>query len=552
MEGKEISDYPENLNIKWKNNKRTFYYKIVKEGIYPREYILCQTKKPNQYPIPHGYIVQTSWNQNMCPVQCTIIYINDKPMYQVEFVVVNVLKLEKINKLYYLMLKNINPESNTQISGVFLFGLHLKFVQQNPKKQKNEAIVMAIDKGQISRNMYRDLAAIESELPREWAISDQRMQINKEMRNRIKITTINMPSCNNLDLNENPDIFDPEVVKEVITSIGKGGQRSIKDILRFIVPSLVERKILDLQRPIIYLKISGDSRNVGRKVKHVMVTFAIMDDITNLHRPDHHHTLVLYPGCENYDSLSVALSLLRTELRKLSEIGINIIGVNWIINLYFSSDWKFLSICCLGFNSANSQFFCPWCGISKKQVADLGKQWSISKEMSELKANCNTYDENGYFNDIAREIIVKEMNRIKVKFQFWQERESKTRNFTSLVGGHKLKVLQFFDLGKVLPLSRVKIIRRLWDEFHELYVAMRNPATDSETFKKNAEYWLRLFLTPSIGTPNDENFVQGLYRPNDLTPYFHVLVYHVHEFMEKTKEWGLKAFLCAPVEKKNH
>lgn len=160
--------------------------------------------------------------------------------------------------------------------------------------------------------------------------------------------------------------------------------------------------------------------------------------------------------------------------------------------------------------------------------------------------------ENGYFNDIAREIIVKEMNRIKVKFQFWQERESKTRNFTSLVGGHKLKVLQFFDLGKVLPLSRVKIIRRLWDEFHELYVAMRNPATDSETFKKNAEYWLRLFLTPSIGTPNDENFVQGLYRPNDLTPYFHVLVYHVHEFMEKTKEWGLKAFLCAPVEKKNH
>ncbi|UZO24930.1 uncharacterized protein OCT59_017222 [Rhizophagus irregularis] len=251
---------------------------------------------------------------------------------------------------------------------------------------------MAIDKGQISRNMYRDLAAIESELPREWAISDQRMQINKEMRNRIKITTINMPSCNNLDLNENPDIFDPEVVKEVITSIGKGGQRSIKDILRFIVPSLVERKILDLQRPIIYLKISGDSRNVGRKVKHVMVTFAIMDDITNLHRPDHHHTLVLYPGCENYDSLSVALSLLRTELRKLSEIGINIIGVNWIINLYFSSDWKFLSICCLGFNSANSQFFCPWCGISKKQVADLGKQWSISKEMSELKANCNTYD----------------------------------------------------------------------------------------------------------------------------------------------------------------
>ncbi|GBB99012.1 hypothetical protein RclHR1_00340003 [Rhizophagus clarus] len=144
------------------------------------------------------------------------------------------------------MLKNINPESNTRISGVFLFGLHLKSVQQNRKKvkkrslksvdnvscstlikkakivtkwtlnnftnisklyyspkdqsileeiqfsikdyrfkvkirdenttvkkQKNKAIVMAIDKGQISQDAYRDLAAIESELPREWTISDQ-------------------------------------------------------------------------------------------------------------------------------------------------------------------------------------------------------------------------------------------------------------------------------------------------------------------------------------------------------------------------------------------
>ena len=85
MEEKEISDYPEDSNIKWKDNKHIFYYKIMKEGIYPKEHILCQTKKPNSYPIPHGYIVQTTWNQNMCPVQCMINYINSKPMYQVEF-----------------------------------------------------------------------------------------------------------------------------------------------------------------------------------------------------------------------------------------------------------------------------------------------------------------------------------------------------------------------------------------------------------------------------------------------------------------------------------
>ena len=41
------------------------------------------------------------------------------------------------------------------------------------KKQKNEAIVRVIDKKQISRDAYRDLASIENDLSRKWAISDQ-------------------------------------------------------------------------------------------------------------------------------------------------------------------------------------------------------------------------------------------------------------------------------------------------------------------------------------------------------------------------------------------
>ncbi|POG60145.1 hypothetical protein GLOIN_2v1847745 [Rhizophagus irregularis DAOM 181602=DAOM 197198] len=64
--------------------------------------------------------------------------------------------------------------------------------------------------------------------------------------------------------------------------------------------------------------------------------------------------------------------------------------------------------------------------------------------------------------------------------------------------------------------------------------------------------WLKIFLTPSTGIPNSDNFVQGLYRPNDVTPYMHVLVFHIHEFIEKHKKWGLKSFSCAPVENKNH
>ncbi len=421
-------------------------------------------------------------------------------------------------------------------------------------------------------------------------ISEQRMQINKEMNSKIKITTIKMPQHINTDPIENPDIFDPEIVDEVMTSIGRAGYRSVKDILRLIVPDLIKKDVLNPQQPIINLRISGDGRNVGKKVKHVMVTFVILDDVKNIYNPNNHHTVVLYPGSENYESLDISMASFRSELQELSEIGLNIKGVNWTFNLYFSSDWKFLAIC-LGFNSANSQFFCPWCTISKKQVADINQEWPILKKMDELNINCNAYNghhspplfnmipldhwvpdelhvmlritdrlwslvlheikESGYFNDVAREIIVKEMNRIKVQFQFWQDKDQ-TWSHTSLMGQDKLKVLQFFDIGKILPLSRANPIRMLWNGFYDLYTAIRDPTTDSKTFKRNAKMWLKLFLTPSTGTPNNDNFVQGLYRPNDLTPYIHVLVFHIHELMEKHKKWGLKAFSCGPVEKKNH
>ena len=45
-----------------------------------------------------------------------------------------------------------------------------------------------------------------------------------------------MPQHINTDSVENPDIFDLEIIDEITTSIGKGGQRSIKNILNFIVP----------------------------------------------------------------------------------------------------------------------------------------------------------------------------------------------------------------------------------------------------------------------------------------------------------------------------
>ncbi|CAH1770521.1 13265_t:CDS:1, partial [Entrophospora sp. SA101] len=47
--------------------------------------------------------------------------------------------------------------------------------------------------------------------------------------------------------------------------------------------------ILSSLHPIINFCISGDDRNVGHKIKHVMITTAILDDKEHLSYPDYHY-----------------------------------------------------------------------------------------------------------------------------------------------------------------------------------------------------------------------------------------------------------------------
>ncbi|PKY62521.1 hypothetical protein RhiirA4_432588 [Rhizophagus irregularis] len=83
----------------------------------------------------------------------------------------------------------------------------------------------------------------------------------------------------------------------------------------------------------------------------------------------------------------------------------------------------------------------------------------------------NELREMDLFNDLARDVIVKEMSRIKVKFQFWKEREKgpESWNYTSLMGEDKMKVLKEFNLGLLFLPSHAIKIRKLWDKFSDLY-----------------------------------------------------------------------------------
>jgi hypothetical protein len=125
-------------------------------------------------------------------------------------------------------------------------------------------------------------------------------------------------------------------------------------------------------------------------------------------------------------------------------------------------------------------------------------------------------------------------------------------NYIFIIGGDKEIVLESFNFEAVFDEERAPLINHLWRNFFHLYKDMKIPGTNPTQFSNQAKQWLDLFLTPSQGEPNTTTFKMGLYRPKDVTPYIHVLIHHLPEFMEQHQQFGLGAFSCAPVEKKNH
>src|SRR5688572_30279448 len=108
------------------------------------------------------------------------------------------------------------------------------------------------------------------------------------------------------------------------------------------------------------------------------------------------------------------------------------------------------------------------------------------------------------------------MERINVKFIFWQEIGTTNWQHTSLMEQDKLIVLQKFNLSKLFPNSRATQIRNLWNNFYSLYKAIKNSKTDTTQFAKDACTWLYQFLNPNYSNSIPSNH---FYQASDITPY---------------------------------
>lgn len=134
------------------------------------------------------------------------------------------------------------------------------------------------------------------------------------------------------------------------------------------------------------------------------------------------------------------------------------------------------------------------------------------------------------------------MKRLKIAFQFWHEKSSNHLSYTSLMGPDKLKLFQDIDLTAIFQSTiRATQTQDLWNQFNKLYNLLHKKKTTGTEFREKAQDWLTSFLAPSQGRPNSGDFIRGMYRVQDLTPYIHVLfvnTFKVRSRMEATRIHG--------------
>jgi hypothetical protein len=165
--------------------------------------------------------------------------------------------------------------------------INLSYQHDSDEPKKLDAIVRACDESLLARDGYRRLSAVESHLTREYRIEQHRIEITSIMNNKIRIGAFNIEnSIDDFDMFEQPE--EGILVEE--TEIGNGAYRSIQTLLKVLISiwKNASPPILNLGDT-IYLKIGGDGRNVGRKQKHVMMTFCLLNEKEEVLKPDHQY-----------------------------------------------------------------------------------------------------------------------------------------------------------------------------------------------------------------------------------------------------------------------
>ncbi|CAB5190847.1 unnamed protein product [Rhizophagus irregularis] len=165
----EVSTYPINNNILYRERvnkvtKRSFNNVIIKEGVYPngtqtgpkslQDSVICSSTSNNkrkkrpvqQYKIPHGYIVETTWGRasKKKTIRCEIDYINEIPQFRIKYgsnFQYVVFSSKSPSDAAYNYERALKPETKATLSGPLVFGLQLKSVKKARESRKRGNLI---------------------------------------------------------------------------------------------------------------------------------------------------------------------------------------------------------------------------------------------------------------------------------------------------------------------------------------------------------------------------------------------------------------------------
>lgn len=284
-------------------------------------------------------------------------------------------------------------------------------------------------------------------------------------------------------------------------------------------------------------------------------------------------------------------------------------GRQFDLELFLGGDMKFLLLA-LGLNAANSKYACLYCKIAKEDRYDMTKDemyyWGQSmvrsivdmKKLSTRKFNygcvrlplldipidhvivdelhllmrigdvlIRNLIENSVNQDQKSSISTKSKASLKrtelvnciqncgVNFCIWETKVKdgrgdflKNLEWTSLTGSDFKKLLKFLPEqlanSTILDTSNKTKVIELWVAFGKLYSTLSewNPPLDKiDFFFEESKKWINEFL--DLGRS-----LEG-YDSKCITPYMHILVYHVPQLMKMYG--GIKQFTGQGVEKTN-
>ncbi|CAG8715308.1 3912_t:CDS:2, partial [Dentiscutata heterogama] len=184
----EESNYLKSPDIVLKDEHKTFKFHIIKEDVYPPKNKLKYTQHPAKYPIPHNYVVRTMYSKKKYIVECLIVYIDDKLLYQIYFgeYLDKLVELDQSTshaaQLYCEALvkdiqNNKQVESKSRLSEPLLFGLCYKSV---------EAVCKIVTSNELE--VYRSLARLDEMLIRAGAVYNMRQEITNRVNEKIPIS----------------------------------------------------------------------------------------------------------------------------------------------------------------------------------------------------------------------------------------------------------------------------------------------------------------------------------------------------------------------------